>query len=260
MQKILIILIGTILFSISITQAQIGPIIGCDYETIHAWIDGAYGEYLDARSDDTNTENAVASVIPFSNQLRQVITSCEVQEVAAYAADDVELMRDLRQGGYVIYILHPAATEGNEEAVSCPAQPQLTVEGRGQAEQMGQAFADAGIPIGTVIANHVCLTEEVAQLVTGKSPDEAPYITAFEDLIREVVGTPIEDGTNTIIIGQVPQLSRLALETIEEPGTGYVFLPRDNGNYQRIAEIPYNSWFSLAAAGLQQDFLDAQDQ
>jgi phosphohistidine phosphatase SixA len=93
---------------------------------------------------------------------------------AAWAQPDPALLRQLREGGYVLYMRH-ASTDfsKNDSAMTsyedCASQRNLTDKGRDEARAVGAHVRRLRIPIGSVLASPYCRTMETARLAFGKA-------------------------------------------------------------------------------------------
>ena len=83
-------------------------------------------------------------------------------------------MKQLRQGGYVLYMRHASTDFSRNDAAmtsyeDCATQRNLTDQGRAEARAVGAHVRRLRIPIGDVLASPFCRTMETARLAFGKA-------------------------------------------------------------------------------------------
>lgn len=114
---------------------------------------------------------------------------------AVPAAAEVPDLAALRQGGFVIYFRHADTDFSSRDRIaaagdwrSCdPARMrQLSDAGRAEAEAIGAAIRQAGIPVGRVVASEYCRATETAELLD-LGPVEAGT-AIFNLLAQDFVG------------------------------------------------------------------------
>ena len=187
------------------------------------------------------------------------LAACGGNETSDVAAQPtvLELVEDLRDGGYVVYIRHTATDMSQEDThktdVSrCDGMRNLTDAGREDARQLGRAFRELEIPVGAVLASEYCRTRETAQLafgdfereplLTGFPPDDpaAPY-EARVRATQELLGAPPPEGLNTVFVAHVKNLEAAAEVEIEEGDTA-VFQPFGGSRFRYLGRIPVSAW------------------
>jgi phosphohistidine phosphatase SixA len=180
------------------------------------------------------------------------------------AADErlsvLELVDELRDGGYVVYLRHTATDHSQEDThktdVSrCDGMRNLTDAGRDDARELGRAFRELEIPVSEVLASEYCRTRETAQLAFGEFRRE-PRLTGFPPetpagpyearvaATRELLGTPPTDGDNTVLVAHVKNLEAAADVEIEE-GDIAVFQPFGASRFRYLGRIPVAAWPGL---------------
>lgn len=90
----------------------------------------------------------------------------------------------LKGGGQVIFIRHTITTPGVGDPPGfrlddCATQRNLTDEGRGHAQRIGQAFRTRAVPIERVLSSPWCRCVETAKLAFGKSDLSEPLSNLF---------------------------------------------------------------------------------
>jgi phosphohistidine phosphatase SixA len=129
----------------------------------------------------------------------------------AWAEPSPEVLRELRQGGYVLYLRHTSTdfSQNDSRMTSfddCASQRNLTDRGRDEARAIGEHVKRLKIPIGEVLASPFCRTMETARLAFGKATatkkarggpasDEAGRYAA----LRKLLSTEIPKGGNLVI-------------------------------------------------------------
>ncbi len=149
---------------------------------------------------------------------------------------DLSLLEALQEGGFVIYVRHGAtdtAYDQNVDLTDCATQRNLSETGREQAKEIGAGFTALGIPVGEVRSSEFCRAAETAKLAFGKDmPDPMltplPEDTSAEqeakaEALRELLSTPPEAGTNTVIVAHQHNIDPLGIDLDE--GEAAVFLP-----------------------------------
>lgn len=174
-----------------------------------------------------------------------------------------ELIRSLRGGGFVIYIRHAATEPGTDtdlqDLANCAAQRNLSAEGREQAREIGNAFRQLGIPVGTVRSSAFCRTLETAKLAYGRaelsvdltalpqagSPaEEERRVTA----LRELLATPPPAGQNTVLVAHLFNIQRAAGISLAE-GEAAVVQPSEDG-FTVVATVSPQEWTTLPAESM----------
>ena len=173
----------------------------------------------------------------------------------------LELVEELREGGYVLYLRHTETTAGGVDDIStlgdCSRQRELSDAGRTDAREIGAAFETLEIPVAKVVASPFCRTVETAELAFGRaSTDEAlvaQATTGQDDATqkaalergRRLIATEPSDGTNLVLVGHLANIRRLSGVEPEEGGTA-VFQPDGDGGFRLVAEVPPQGWQKLA--------------
>lgn len=93
---------------------------------------------------------------------------------SAWAQPAPELLKQLREGGYVLYMRHTSTDFSQNDArmtsfEDCANQRNLTDKGRAEARAVAAHIKRLGIPIGRVLASPYCRTMETARLAFGKA-------------------------------------------------------------------------------------------
>lgn len=82
------------------------------------------------------------------------------------------LIKQLQQGGYIIYLRHAATNRGQRDMDrntlgDCSQQRNLSAQGRKQSARIGAAIKALDIPIGKVFTSPYCRCKDTAKLAFG---------------------------------------------------------------------------------------------
>ena len=175
---------------------------------------------------------------------------------------DAALMSSLRKGGFVLYMRHGDTDNSRPDRMpavdldDCMTQRPLSDAGRAKMRRIGQALRDAKIPVGRVLASPMCRTRESAELVVGKgfepfeplmysanmtSEQKKPRIAA----LRRLLTSPMDEGTNTLLVAHAPNLADLIGFFVKPEGTVVVFAQRGAEGYDYVASIHPDDWARL---------------
>lgn len=173
-----------------------------------------------------------------------------------------ELLSELQQGGYVIYFRHAQTEKDYADQVTadvndCSTQRALSEVGWQQAVMIGDAFAEAEIPIGKVTTSEYCRAWQTASLAFGaydKNPalNFLPYEDYTDQQVQQMKAnvTPLltaipETGTNDIIVGH-DDIFESATGIYPDPqGMAYIVKPNGNGGFEVIANLLPEEWSEL---------------
>lgn len=167
-----------------------------------------------------------------------------------------ELVKELRKGGYVLYMRHATngpGTVGNP----CPGgDSPLTEEGRAQAMAIGKAIRDLEIRFGHVWTSQTCRAQMTGELVVGGVVEQLPDLNPVNPaeprdwvaLRHRLLNALPPAGTNTLLVSHFhgapnPQ-DRLFLDMAEV----IVFSPQASGRPLALARIPAALWVELLRA------------
>jgi len=136
----------------------------------------------------------------------------------AWAQPDAALLRQLREGGYVLYMRHASTDFSQNDSrmtsyEDCASQRNLTDKGRDEARAVGEHIKRLGIPIGTVLASPFCRTMETAKLAFSKA-----------QAMQEVRGGPARpedpkryEGLTRLLAAKVPKGENLVISSHGNP-------------------------------------------
>jgi phosphohistidine phosphatase SixA len=179
-------------------------------------------------------------------------------------AKNRQIVDDLRQGGYVIFLRH-AKTDWSQKDIEpfdftrCSGQRNLSEEGRAQAAKIGEAYRSLGIPVAEVISSPFCRCKDTAELAFGSYEVEVdlqhvPYREDREgrrkmkylyDSLDEMLARVPLPGQNTVLVGHSPNLiRRVDIRHLPE-GNTVVFKPDGMGSSELIGMIFPKDLFRL---------------
>ena len=174
----------------------------------------------------------------------------------------------LKNGGYVVVIRHGRTNESpanpKEESptdlANCAGQFMLNDTGKAQARAIGDAFKSASIPVGKVLASGYCRAIEMARLAFGRTEtSDALLLEAFVpiagaavpppwparvELMKEMIATVPEAGTNTILVTHFPNV-KAALGVQINFGDAAIVKPDGHGGAAVVARVLSKEWASF---------------
>jgi broad specificity phosphatase PhoE len=172
----------------------------------------------------------------------------------------LEVVEDLREGGYVVFLRHAATDHSQRDRLGvplsdCAGQRNLTDAGREQARSIGRAWRSLEIPVGDVLSSGYCRTRETAELaferativpaLTGIPPEQVGTYGGRVRALRRLLGTSPDEGENTVIVGHIANLEAATQVEIDE-GDAAVFEPLGGTRYRLVARLPASAWPQLA--------------
>jgi phosphohistidine phosphatase SixA len=183
--------------------------------------------------------------------------------LAPAARADEALLAALRAGSTVIFMRHaetgpPWPDHAGAVLGDCASQRDLTEAGRAQAEAMGEAIRDLGIPIGTVLASPFCRTMETAVLAFGTATPTAslglpPKLDATahagmgQALLDLVAKAARGDAPgNLVLVGHSYHLMAAGGPRPDPQGATAILRPRPGGGFDTLALLPPDGWRRLA--------------
>jgi phosphohistidine phosphatase SixA len=106
--------------------------------------------------------------------------------VAVNAAGEEAFWSALKSGGYVVLLRHAVTEPGigdppNFKLGDCGTQRNLSAKGRADAERIGKAFRDRGIPVQDVLSSRWCRCIDTAQLAFERVKPEPMLDSMFNE-------------------------------------------------------------------------------
>ena len=172
----------------------------------------------------------------------------------AWAQPAPELLKQLRAGGYVLYMRHTSTDFSQNDArmtsfEDCANQRNLTDKGRTEARAVAAHIKRLGIPVGRVLASPYCRTMETARLAFGKaeatqearggparSDDRKRY-----DALRKLMGTRLRK-ENLVISSHGNPFSAVAGPPYLAEGEIAVVRPEGDSKFTVVGRIRLEDW------------------
>lgn len=165
---------------------------------------------------------------------------------------DAALVDELRDGGHVIVLRHTATDRSSPEpdpsdVTDCSRQRNLSLQGRADAEDLGDAFDAHGIRVDAVLTGLHCRAVETGELAFGRAdptPDllHLPVAPVEEqddrvDALRARLATPPADGANTVLVTHASNIEEATGLVVEE-GEAVVATPDGEVGFRIAGRIP----------------------
>jgi len=182
----------------------------------------------------------------------------------AFAADEAATLgaiRELRQGGFVIYFRHgetgSAGADRAPDMRDCSTQRNLNDAGRVQVRRMGEDFRRLAIPVGKVLSSEYCRCWQHAEAMFGKGsyeivealslPRSYPAVTAEDrklktEALRALLAALPTSGTNTVLVSHGNNVLMLTGIHPNTQGEAVIFRPDGKGGFARIAAVLPDDW------------------
>jgi phosphohistidine phosphatase SixA len=176
-------------------------------------------------------------------------------------AVDVGLLREVRQGGYVLYLRHGSTDTSRPDRApqvdlnDCTTQRPLTAEGLALARRIGVFIRAAKLPVGDIFASPLCRAKESAQAAFSRyvvdnnlmytanmtDAEKAPVVAGT----RKLLSLPVAAGSNRMLVAHAPNLMDLMGYFPKPEGTLVIFRPQDNGRFEYLGSIRPEHWPDL---------------
>jgi broad specificity phosphatase PhoE len=180
---------------------------------------------------------------------------------AGLKEEDRLMIQALRAGGNVIYFRHGATDQSQTDSdpnnlANCTTQRNLTDVGRTQAQTIGAAFRELGIPVGTVLSSEYCRALEYSRLAfTVAQPERSLDLTdPLTDQqkadnvqnVKRLLGTLPAAGTNTILVSHSPNIRLAAGVDLPVEGEAAIFRVDPSGTSTLVTLVMPTDWPVLA--------------
>ena len=173
----------------------------------------------------------------------------------AIAEPSAELLAQLRQGGYVLFLRHTSTDFSQDDSrmksfEDCATQRNLTDKGRAEARALGEHIRRLKIPIGEVLASPFCRTMETARLAFGKAratnevrggPLSADDPKRYQPL-RKLLATKPLAGSNTVLSSHGNPFRAVAGPPYLAEGEIAVVRPEGGERFSVVARIRLIDW------------------
>ena len=178
----------------------------------------------------------------------------------AWAQPAPEVLKQLREGGYILYMRHASTDFSKNDSnmrsyEDCDSQRNLTDKGRDEARAIGAHVKRLGIPIGAVLASPFCRTMETARLAFGKAqatqevrggpvrPDDPARYAP----LKKILSSEVPKGQNTVISSHGNPFHAVAGPPYLAEGEIAVVQPEGGGRFTVVARIRPEDWPGLRA-------------
>lgn len=177
---------------------------------------------------------------------------------------DKELLGQVQQGGFVLYMRHGNTDNTRPDQVplnldDCQTQRPLNDEGRKVAVTVGKAIAAARIPLAEIIHSPLCRARETAQLAFPERRDAlrmeinlmytANLTTAEKQPVlaatRRLLSQPVAQGGNRMLVAHAPNMADLIGYFVKPEGTVVIIKPLGEERFEYVASIHPAMWPQL---------------
>lgn len=173
------------------------------------------------------------------------------------------LVKNIQQGGYVLYLRHTASDRTKTDADTinlddCSKQRNLSAEGRAQASAIGEAIRVLNIPIVTVTTSPYCRCVDTAQLAfeRGEKSNDLRFTIStnkqetqqLADALKTMLATVPPAGTNTVLVAHSSNLREAAGLWPKPEGVMHVFKPLGEEGFEHLGRIAPDQWQALTRA------------
>ena len=177
---------------------------------------------------------------------------------SAWAQPAPDLLRHLREGGYVLFMRHTSTDFSQNDArmtsfEDCTNQRNLTDKGRAEARDIGAHVKRLGIPIGEVLASPFCRTMETARLAFGKAKamnevrggPAQPQDPSRYDNLKKLLSTRPAGKANTVISSHGNPFHAVAGPPYLAEGEIAVVEPKGDAGFNVVGRIRPEDWRTL---------------
>jgi phosphohistidine phosphatase SixA len=180
---------------------------------------------------------------------------------ASAAAVPADLIKGLRQGGYVLVMRHASSPAAPPvKAVADPEntglERQLDEKGRSTAEAMGRAFKSLHIPVGEIFSSPTYRARETIKLAGFGTPET---VTELGDQghsmarlngpgpaawLKAKAAEKPAAGRDTLIVTHMPNITAAFPDDAAglQDGETLVFKPDGHGHASLVAKVPIEDW------------------
>ncbi len=169
------------------------------------------------------------------------------------------LIKDIRQGGYVLYLRHTTTEKDFADQITavmgdCSTQRMLSAKGWQEAKQIGAAFAANSIPVAEVYSSQYCRAWQTAEIAFGrrfekealnfeKAEDYTPEQSkAMKDRLTPLLAATPTPGFNTVIVAHDDPFEAATGHYPEPMGVMIVVKPDGVGGFTLVGQIKPGDW------------------
>lgn len=202
----------------------------------------------------------ILNAVLLINGLCVFVSACTTTQLGIHSQDKA-ILDQLREGGFVIYLVHAAADQDTKvthvfSRSECEAIPNLTGLGKTQAKVIGKSIYKLKVPIGTVYSSQHCDCYNTAILAFGHATPSVD-ITLNHDInshelqsriqhLNAMLAADPDTGSNTILVGHAEMLKSAQRIELEE-GEAAIFKPTGNGATELFSQVKANGWQVLVS-------------
>jgi phosphohistidine phosphatase SixA len=171
-----------------------------------------------------------------------------------------QLLNELRKGGCVIYVRHAQTDRSRDDALQpdmndCATQRMLSREGEKQADEVGAAVRELGVPVGQIFCSPYCRAKETARRAFPQHKAiEVPELSrlarvtldkvpACSAALKQLLAREPKETENNFIVGHYENLVAAGGPDLEEAGWA-VFRP-DKNSSRLIGRLNPAQWRAL---------------
>ncbi|WP_127469963.1 histidine phosphatase family protein [Thiomicrorhabdus aquaedulcis] len=173
---------------------------------------------------------------------------------------NAQLIEQVRQGGYVIYMRHGKTDTAQPDQApinlsDCTTQRPLSQEGLAELKQISTYFKLLALPYEPPLVSPLCRAMRTAEIVFGqpiKVDINLQYTAALttrqkQPIIKrtlELLSEPVASGTNRILVAHGPNLVEM-MKYFPPEGSMVFFRPMGAQGFEYLATITPNDWLDL---------------
>ena len=182
--------------------------------------------------------------------------SAAAKAAREFPRPEPELVKALREGGYVIVFRHSLTdwaqrdTDG-EHFENRAAQRNLSKEGEAQAAAIGKAIEALDVPIGSVLSSPMWRCRDTARLAFGREESTVDLFRRggpYREARLKMLSTPPPAGTITVLVTHqdvlIPIIAGLKREQLKE-GEAFVVRPLGERKFEVVAQVSLDDWARL---------------
>lgn len=205
-------------------------------------------------STATATYNVATQPSPAANLLAVTDESAPLSDA---------LIRELRRGGYVLFIRHGQVQPGSIDVrgagewwKNCATTQRLAPSALPQAQAIGAALQNQRILFDVVLASEFCRAYDTGVFIGIAAPQRTPALnaaTAFESqkktpseqsaALQQLLSAPVATGKNRLLIGHSLPATAVhpVLSILTETQTA-IFKPEGNNRFQFVTTLTPGQW------------------
>ncbi|MGB1288398.1 MAG: hypothetical protein ACPG7F_17825 [Aggregatilineales bacterium] len=254
MRKLFFLILLLVLFSFSSVLNTQSETLDCSPDAINSAVSEVVTQFENNVTRISGSAQALREATLLSLAIDAIHDACAYQTFIENGGE--ETLNWLQSGGYVLYTRHTHTdrSRGDTSPEQCATQRILSDRGREEAAMIAPYFAMLDIPIDSIISTEYCRVRETAQLAFGDIDSTIPRAD-MAGRLPGLLSTAPPDGTNTLIVAHIGELSRVTPYNLGgttigadgfEEGDTLIFQPLDDGDYELVGRVDLEDWRSLA--------------